>query len=506
MKAAAASFIAHFRALHDAAQAAPSSAPHFPPDMSTLDWELPEHVSVRDLRLQEKDWDAVVGADVQPAPRAPCAARTALPFVLPAIPRTERVVFDVVDAWLRAGFCNTLGHTLNGKQAAYLLLIASWLQSTLNVAWGFPATAMPSFQHSLLLGGPGTGKTYITNLATDLIDLFLPASTMRAAFTHRAAQLISGSTLHSSLSLPLDLADASAASKVLGHQKEKLQAIWRHISSFLIDEVSMLSNEIFAFSDLRLRQIFNQFAIAWGGLAIRLSGDFHQLPPVGATCLINPPATIAAAKLTGAWTAQQTLVATGADLWNSISSVLLLDEGHRCVGPLQTLLEDLVADRGITAASWEHLQHRCVRPQDPRLQTAKFQPATCPVGVLRHSVRSLATLERAEQAASNAGHRLLLAVAADRCSFANRRVPLTPDLATEAAAVHALSATSNLQAVVCLFRGLEVCLESKLCSTLGLVRGCLAIVDTIIPAADEPPLAFKITFAFTYNLLTRQYS
>lgn len=75
------------------------------------------------------------------------------------------------------------------------------------------------FRTSLLLGGPGTGKTFISNLATELLHMFFPNSTYHGAFTHRAARLIDGQTLHSSLALPLDLTDTSAQAETLGAQK-----------------------------------------------------------------------------------------------------------------------------------------------------------------------------------------------------------------------------------------------------------------------------------------------
>ena len=84
----------------------------------------------------------------------------------------------------------------------------------------------------------------------------------------------------------------------------------------------------------------------------------------------------------------------------------------------------------------------------------------------------------------------LLAVAADRCSFGNRPLRLDPALAQEAAAVHTLSATANLPAILALFPCVELCLETKLCPALGLVRGCTVILDDILYPNNEPLLVY----------------
>ncbi|CAL1151019.1 unnamed protein product [Cladocopium goreaui] len=356
------------------------------------------------------------------------------------------------------GRCSNTVGAINLKQAAYLLLV-------------------------------GTGKTFITNCAADLLHFFLPSSTLQAAFTHRAARLVAGQTLHAALALPFDFSTASASAiSSLGSQKDALIRLWHKVTTFFIDEVSMISNEILAFIDLRCRQIFNLHTTPWGGLALRLDGDFHQLPPIGASCLINPPRATQpdASTPTSASSPSLMHAAAGAALWRSISAVLILEESHRCRGPLQQLLQDLLSDQGISHESCQHLHHRLLQTADARMFQPKFHPSTCTVGVMRHTIRVCKTMQRAQQAAQSAGHRLVLAVAADRSSFGNRNVTLDPTLAQEAAAVHTLSATANLPGFLALYPGVQLCLETKLCPELGVVRGCTVIVDDIVLADTEP--------------------
>lgn len=340
----------------------------------------------------------------------------------------------------------------------------------------------------VILGGPGAGKTFISNCAIRLIHHLQPESTLRAAYTHRAARLIGGQTLHSCCALPFDSGTGSATAVSLGSQKDALQLLWKHISTFLIDEASMLSNEVISFLDLRCKQIKNVAAILWGGLAVRLPGDFHQLPPVGATSLIRPLPSLPG--LETSTSRQQAMI--GADIWRQISTVLILDHSHRCQGPLQDLLQDLASDKGLTQASWQQLQSRLVHAGDQRLLETKFRPKSAPVGVMRHSIRVLKTLQRAEAGARDAQHRLLLATCADRCSFENRSVPLTAALGQEAASVHALSATGNLPAIVALYPGvvssalkrdsalsLALCADAlsfwKTSSSLPMSRACASL-------------------------------
>ena len=94
------------------------------------------------------------------------------------------------------------------------------------------------------------------------------------------------------------------------------------------------------------------------------------------------------------------------------------------------------------------------------------------------------------------GRRLLLSVAADRCTFANRPLALTSELAQEADAVHTLSATANLPGILALYPGVELCLETKVCSELGVVRGCPVLVEDILLPENEPFLILHLLYFF----------
>lgn len=490
---AARSFIDHFRALDDSFVSLNVLSPA--EDACPTDpWVISPFLDVSNLLKHELDWNAVLTQHNYLHEPGKARPITEFTYNVAAMPKTETVVFDVIASWLAAGRCNVDSTTLNLKQAAYLLLAGVWLQNCLNQSWGFRCTNQ-RFQTSLLIGGPGTGKTYITNVVKELVDLFLPHSTCQAAYTHRASRLVDGTTLHSCLGLHAD-ASSNQCYQNLGNRKETLQAFWQPIQAFFIDEVSMVSKEFLAQIEHRCRLVKNQ-PNAWGELSLRLSGCFHQLPPVAASSLIqNLPAPLADE------TKPHTLA--GHELWGSLTTVIHLDVSRRCHGQLNAFLKDLLADKGISDTNWNFLLRQCLRPKDPRLELPEFGAATCAVGVLRHSVRALKTLQRAQEAAAASGHRLVLAVAADRQASATKGLTLDPTLALHAASVHNLSATMNLPGLLCLYPGVSLGLEAKLCTELGLVRGCPILLEKII-FADAEPFLVCIYFLPSHFLLQLRF-
>eukprot|EP00439_Symbiodinium_sp_Y106_P001685 s1510_g1.t1 len=101
-------------------------------------------------------------------------------------------------AWenIRQGLCKQRDGDLNVKQAACHLLFA--LRLALLLA---PGAEKTSPQSCIVLGGPGTGKTYILNLNAQLLERFCPDSAVSCAFMNAAARLVQGTTLHAAFDL-----------------------------------------------------------------------------------------------------------------------------------------------------------------------------------------------------------------------------------------------------------------------------------------------------------------
>lgn len=124
-------------------------------------------------------------------------------------------------------------------------------------------------------GEAGTGKSLVlTRLVGELKarEDFGTAVAVTAS-TGLAASLIGGSTLHRTMG-------CGAAGRVADFLR-----MWDHaprlraLRVLIVDEISMVSAELFQFLDAMLRQI-REDDRPFGGLQLVLSGDFFQLPPV----------------------------------------------------------------------------------------------------------------------------------------------------------------------------------------------------------------------------------
>uniref|UniRef100_A0A8C9XC72 ATP-dependent DNA helicase n=1 Tax=Sander lucioperca TaxID=283035 RepID=A0A8C9XC72_SANLU len=107
------------------------------------------------------------------------------------------------------------------------------------------------------------------------------------AFTGTAAFNISGSTLHSLLKLPRSLKPPFQG---LGNNLDEVRSELLNAEILIIDEVSMVSKPLFAYVDVRLKQIKGSQR-PFGGMSVIAVGDFFQLPPVRqskALCVYDP--------------------------------------------------------------------------------------------------------------------------------------------------------------------------------------------------------------------------
>jgi len=134
--------------------------------------------------------------------------------------------------------------------------------------------------NALLTGEPGSGKTYTVNayvkwLRAHGIEPAITASTGIAA-TH-----LGGMTIHawSGIGIRKFLTDADADAIA---SKEHVARRIGKTSVLIIDEVSMLSGDVFAMVDRVLREVRGHER-PFGGVQVVLVGDFFQLPPIGGT-------------------------------------------------------------------------------------------------------------------------------------------------------------------------------------------------------------------------------
>jgi len=140
----------------------------------------------------------------------------------------------------------------------------NWLSVTID--------KLKSKQNVFLTGGAGVGKTTTTR---EIIEAFEEDAKKVAKLgsTGMAATLIGGQTLHSFLDL--GIADNVEVLEQNGKYplKKKIKKLLNAIDLIVIDEISMVSAELFEMIELRLRQADFQGVVL-------VVGDFLQLPPV----------------------------------------------------------------------------------------------------------------------------------------------------------------------------------------------------------------------------------
>lgn len=128
-----------------------------------------------------------------------------------------------------------------------------------------------------ITGSAGTGKTYLLNKFTFYLKSRKIIPTIVAP-TGIAASHLQGQTIHSFFSLGIrDEIDDQYIESLL--EKKYLQTRFSKLKVLIIDEISMVSPEIFSSIDKILRA-FKENDDPFGGVQTILSGDFFQLPPI----------------------------------------------------------------------------------------------------------------------------------------------------------------------------------------------------------------------------------
>lgn len=126
---------------------------------------------------------------------------------------------------------------------------------------------------SLKYSYKGSGKSFLIRGIRILVREYNRRCVV-AALTGKAANNISGVTLHSLLFL-------QTAGDLKGLPLRTIQGTFSNSSFLIIDEYSMVGFRLLAQIDKRLRQATGRISEPFGGVSIILVGDILQLPPVG---------------------------------------------------------------------------------------------------------------------------------------------------------------------------------------------------------------------------------
>ena len=176
-----------------------------------------------------------------------------------------------------------MNRSLNETQASVFYTVRDWCFQRV---WGL--NPEPFFY--FVTGGAGCGKSHVIKCvyqeATKILrqlprfrdrgDMSQP-SVILAAFTGTAAYNISGKTLQSLLKLPRNLRPPYQG---LGNALDDVRAVLSNAEILIVDEVSMVSKELFSYVHWRLQQIKGNYR-PFGGMSVLAVGDFYQLPPLG---------------------------------------------------------------------------------------------------------------------------------------------------------------------------------------------------------------------------------
>ncbi|CAJ1080787.1 uncharacterized protein LOC117832690 isoform X2 [Xyrichtys novacula] len=200
--------------------------------------------------------------------------------------------------------------SLNQKQACVFYAVRDWCIKRV-------CGPQPEQFFYYINGGAGTGKSHLIKCIHSEASKILRTLPRRAeeadisnptvlltAFTGTAAFNISGTTLHSLLKLPRSLKPPFQG---LGNQLDEIRCELLNAEIIIIDEISMVSKPLFAYVDMRLKQIKGSHR-PFGGMSVIAVGDFYQLPPVRQSkplCVYDP---------------------SELDLWRDNFQVITLDE------------------------------------------------------------------------------------------------------------------------------------------------------------------------------------
>ena len=128
-----------------------------------------------------------------------------------------------------------------------------------------------------ITGSAGTGKTFTLNKYIFYLKSRKIVPTVVAP-TGIAASHLQGQTIHSYFSLGIrEFIDDAYIESLL--EKKYLQTRFSKLKVLIIDEISMVSPEMFTAMD-RILRAFKKSNTPFGSIQTILSGDFFQLPPI----------------------------------------------------------------------------------------------------------------------------------------------------------------------------------------------------------------------------------
>ncbi|KAF9610204.1 hypothetical protein IFM89_021142 [Coptis chinensis] len=140
---------------------------------------------------------------------------------------------------------------------------------------------MSKTQSVFITGSAGTGKSFLVSIAIDILknDVYKPGEVFVTASTGIAACALNGQTLHSFAGIGLGVGDKHVLLKKVVKNATAFKR-WKSVKALVIDEVSMISCDLFDKLEYIARSLRGRVDKPWGGIQLIVSGDFFQLPPI----------------------------------------------------------------------------------------------------------------------------------------------------------------------------------------------------------------------------------
>ena len=134
--------------------------------------------------------------------------------------------------------------------------------------------------HIFVSGYGGTGKSFLIKGLTSYIQQVFNSPVALMAPTGIAASNINGMTVHRLLHLPVQHGTVPPYAPLSDESLHQTYNLLKDVKLFILDEVSMVSNLMFAYIHRRLCEVFGNPNKVMGGVNMVYMGDLLQLAPV----------------------------------------------------------------------------------------------------------------------------------------------------------------------------------------------------------------------------------
>ncbi|XDV19594.1 hypothetical protein PO909_025040 [Leuciscus waleckii] len=177
----------------------------------------------------------------------------------PFLEHGDGVVPQIEAPQMSIEFVRKMFRSLNETQAAIFYTVCQWCQKRV---WGHN----PEQFFYFMSGGAGCGKSHVIKcIYTEATKILRQLPRLRE---------------EGDLSVPTVLLNLKPPYQGLGNALDELRARLRDVEILIIDEVSMISKDLFAYINWRCQQIKGSKK-PFGGISVLAVGDFYQLPPLG---------------------------------------------------------------------------------------------------------------------------------------------------------------------------------------------------------------------------------